>query len=117
MRNTLALAVALIGLWAVAGRAADPPKEPEEVTTAMLYIDRCLARMDKETDLTGDRAASVILAAERTVPVFWGADPAALSPATAAKIDQYPRRIREWIDKINEAKSAKVLEGNRKTER
>jgi hypothetical protein len=101
--------MAVAGFWAAPALPADPPKEPEEVTTAMLYIDRCLARMEQETDLTGDRAASVILSAERTVPVFWGADPATLSPATAAKIDEYPRRIREWIDKMNEAKSAKVL--------
>jgi len=43
--------------------------EPDEVITAILYIDRCLAK----------------------------------------KIDQYPSRIRGWIDKINEAKSVQVL--------
>lgn len=88
----------------------EPQNELKDVEEAVLYIDRCLGRLEKETDLTGERAAAVVLAAERTVAVFWGADTTALSPATRDKIDQYPRRIREWIDKINEAKSVKILE-------
>ena len=83
--------------------------ELADVRVSSLYIDRCLKRLEEEKDLTSDRAASIVTAAERTLPVFWGADPDALPADLKTKIDHYPKQIREWFDKINEAKSQILL--------
>jgi len=91
--------------------SAEPTKDVEEVSVACLYIDRCLARLEKEKpeDLLGDRVISIISSAERTLPVFWGVDPEALTKATREKVDAYPAKIRGWFDKINEQKSQGLL--------
>jgi len=80
-------------------------------SVACLYIDRCLVRLEKEKpeDLLGDRVASIVSSAERTLPVFWGVDPEVLTKATREKVDAYPAKIRGWFDKIDEQKSWGLL--------
>ncbi len=102
----------LICLLVVMGCVEAPPtKEPDEISVSCEYIDRCLARLkaEPEAELLGDRAASVVTSAERTLPVFWGADPASLSAPLRARIDAYPTQIRGWVDRINELKSAQAV--------
>lgn len=92
------------------------PRVPPEVTVSCIYMDRCLERLAQENEegLLSERAASIILAAERTLPIFWGVDPQVLDEATRAKIDAYPAKIHEWIDRINELKSQQGLRGIQK---
>ena len=90
--------------------AAEKEKESDEIAVSCLYIERCLSRMEAEKDLTSDQAASIIQSAERTLPVFWGTDPKTLSNETNAKIEGYSKAIRVWMDRINETKSAAILE-------
>ncbi|MCZ2342914.1 MAG: hypothetical protein LC104_14165 [Bacteroidales bacterium] len=87
------------------------PRVPSEVTVSCLYIDRCLERLTQESEdeLLSERAASIVLSAERTLPIFWGVDPQTLDEATRQKIDDYPAKIHEWIDRINEIKSQRTL--------
>ena len=85
------------------------PDDLEEVKISCLYIDRCLARLDAETDLLGPRAASVVESAERTLPLFWGIDPATLDAELRGRIDAYPAKIRGWVDTINEKMSEQKL--------
>ena len=97
--------------------APDPAPSPahaelDDVRTSCLYIDRCFVWLERERKagrLLGNQAAAVVTAAERTLPAFWGIDPAALPADLLQKIDSYPNRIREWMDRINEAKSQEQL--------
>ncbi len=86
-------------------------KEIDDVAVSCLYIDRCLARLEAEppTEQLSDRVASIIMSAERTLPVFWGVDPQTLAPGVREKIDEYPKRIRMWVDRVNEQKSQLAL--------
>lgn len=73
------------------------------------YVDTCLRRLSEEKELMSDRAVAVLQAAENTLPHFWGKDRADLPEALARKVDDYPARVQDWVQRLGQARSAPVL--------
>lgn len=77
------------------------------VSQQWTFLDACINNLTEMSDeqLASQVAVSIVQSAENSLPGLWSVQLETLPPTVKDKINGYPEQVRNWIDKVAEARS------------